>query len=113
MEARAVASGMRAGQPYHGSEQHSRGTQCPECDLDRDVIDHKLCPHPFCIAITMRPAASAADLNFLHRLPQTRRGTSNRKGALVARLLVRLALRHVSQMQRQSVFMIPCPWIRT
>ena len=30
-----------------------------------------------------------------------------------SRLLVRLALRHVPEMQRQSVFMIPCPWIRT
>jgi hypothetical protein len=30
----------------------------------------------------LRAAASAADLKFLHRLPQSRPGTSNRKAAL-------------------------------
>jgi hypothetical protein len=34
------------------------------------------------IATEQKGAASAADVKFLHRLPQTRRGTSNRKAAL-------------------------------
>ena len=60
----------------------------PGCRNDRSVTDSQPVQDPFGAALLKatplynKRRASAADLKFLQRLPQTRAGTSNRKAAL-------------------------------